>query len=116
MEKIVQILKAAGDKNRFRILMMLMERPLCVCEILEVLEIKGGTLTAHLKLLKNAGLITQKKKGRWVIYSLAKGKVEKYLKQVEKEIFDKTLITEDTVKVNLICERDCSSVTGNLNS
>ena len=107
MEKIVQILKAAGDKNRFRILMMLMERPLCVCEILEVLEIKGGTLTAHLKLLKNAGLITQRKKGRWIIYSLANEKIRTYITQVETQISDKTLIREDTLKIHLKCNREC---------
>ncbi len=108
MEKIVQILKAAGDENRFRILMMLRQRPLCVCEILEVLEIKGGTLSAHLKLLRNAGLINQQKEGRWVIYSLSTGKVKKYLSQLEKEIVDNTLITADSEKVSRICAGDCS--------
>ena len=110
MEKIVQILKAAGDENRFRILMMLLIRPLCVCEILEILEIKGGTLSAHLKLLRNAGLINQKKEGRWVIYSLAGEKVEKYLRQIEKEIADSSLLTGDAEKISRICAASCSRV------
>ncbi len=110
MENIVKILKAAGDENRFRILMMLLYRPLCVCEILEVLEIKGGTLSAHLKLLKNAGLINQKKEGRWVIYSLANDKVEKYLQLIKKEITDSSLITRDAEKVSKICADSCSKV------
>jgi len=71
MDQLVKRLKALGDENRFRIMMMLTERPLCSCEMLEVLDIAGGTLSAHLKILKEAELIRQQKKGRWMECSLA---------------------------------------------
>jgi len=61
-------MKALGDLNRFRIMLMLMERPLCVCELLEVLDIAGGTLSNHLKILREAELIDQRKDGRWIEY------------------------------------------------
>ncbi len=64
-------MKALGDENRFRIMMMLRERPLCSCEMLEVLDIAGGTLSAHLKILKESGLLSQHKKGRWIQCSVA---------------------------------------------
>ena len=71
MDHLVARLKALGDENRFRIMMMLRERPLCSCEMLEVLDIAGGTLSAHLKILKEAGLLSQDKKGRWIQCSIA---------------------------------------------
>ena len=71
MDHVVAQMKALGDENRFRIMMMLRERPLCSCEMLEVLDIAGGTLSAHLKILKEAGLLSQEKQGRWILCSFA---------------------------------------------
>lgn len=70
MDTMVERMKALGDPNRFRIVMMLLHRPLCVCELLRVLDIAGGTLSNHLKLLKHAGIISQKRDGKWIIYSI----------------------------------------------
>ena len=71
MDNLVTQLKELGDDNRFRIMMMLRERSLCSCELLRVLNIAGGTLSAHLKVLKESGLMCQHKKGRWVLCSIA---------------------------------------------
>jgi len=43
---------------------------MCVCELLQILDIAGSTLSAHLKVLKTAGLIEQKKDGRWIEYCI----------------------------------------------
>lgn len=111
MEKVIQKFKAMGDENRFRILMMLLRRPLCVCELLEVLNIKGGTLSAHLKLLKTADLISQKKDGRWIVYSISSEETEKFLKEIEKEISDKTIIRKDETLISGISRDICSTRT-----
>jgi len=107
MEKVIQKFKALGDENRFRILMLLLQRPLCVCELLEVLDIKGGTLSAHLKLLKNAGLISQKKEGRWIIYSISSEKTTKFLNELEIE--NKEIIQKDKLKIGDISREICST-------
>jgi ArsR family transcriptional regulator len=73
MKKYIDTLKALSDMNRLRILLMLRVRPLCVCEISEVLNIALSTISSHLKILRNAGLIEDNKDGRWVIYRLAGG-------------------------------------------
>ena len=73
MKEMINIFKALSDENRARIIMMLKIRPLCVCEIYEVLNIALSTLSAHLKLLKNTGIIKDVKDGRWVIYDIAPG-------------------------------------------
>lgn len=109
MNNIIQKFKALGDENRFRILMLLLKRPLCVCEFLEILDIKGGTLSVHLKLLKNAGLISQKKDGRWIVYSISSKKTELFLRQIEKEISDKTIINNDRIIITGINRDICSS-------
>jgi ArsR family transcriptional regulator len=72
MENKVDIFKALSDSNRLRILSMLSVRDLCVCEINAVLNVSMSTISSHLKILRNAGLVTSKKDGRWIIYSLDK--------------------------------------------
>ncbi|QAR33396.1 ArsR family transcriptional regulator [Geovibrio thiophilus] len=69
-ESRVKILKALADESRLKILMLLQIRPLCVCEINYMMEIALSTISAHLKVLKKAGLINDCKEGRWITYSL----------------------------------------------
>ena len=109
MDQILQKFKALGDENRFRILMMLLIRPLCACEILEVLDIKGGTLSAHLKQLKNAGLISQKKEGRWILYSLHSVKITISLTEIKNEVNDTRIIDNDRTIIDRINRTVCSA-------
>jgi ArsR family transcriptional regulator len=97
----LHIFKALGDENRLRILLMLRKRPLCVCEIHEALNIAMSTLSAHLKLMKNTGLIEDTKDGRWVIYSLSDNP---YLRQLLE-----TLDTELTFDPTIERDRDVIS-------
>lgn len=68
----VEVFKALGDSNRLRIVCMLTVRELCVCEINAVLNISMSTISSHLKVLRNAGIVTSRKDGRWIIYRLDK--------------------------------------------
>ncbi len=99
MEQLVAQMKALGDENRFRIMMMLQERPLCSCEMLEVLEIAGGTLSAHLKVLKEAGLLSQKKKGRWILCGFADSKARKLVEYLAGMVGSETLFDSDSLKI-----------------
>lgn len=67
------LLKAAGHPARLRILGMLRAGGLCVCQITAVLELAASTVSAHLSELKRAGLVVERKDGRWVRYRLAQG-------------------------------------------
>lgn len=69
MELIV-ILKALADKTRLRMLHLLKERELCVCEIEEVLGIQQSNASRHLDKLRNAGLVCWEKRAQWVYYRL----------------------------------------------
>jgi len=73
MDKLVKIFKALGDKNRLRIVKMLQKRSLCVCEITAVLELATSTVSAHLSILREAEIISDRKDGKWVDYCLNTG-------------------------------------------
>lgn len=70
MENLIKNLKAVSDKNRIRILMMLSRKPLCVCEITEILRLSASTVSNHLSILKESGFIYDEKDGKWVNYYL----------------------------------------------
>ena len=72
IEKVEKILKALGDRSRLRIINMLGEKSLCVCEITEVLKLSQSTVSGHLRLLKDAGLVEDEKDGLWVEYRLCR--------------------------------------------
>jgi ArsR family transcriptional regulator len=74
MNEYVEIFKALSDETRLRIMHLLMaaHSDLCVCELVDSLEVPQYNISKHLKALKHAGLIIERKEGRWVYYSLAK--------------------------------------------
>ncbi len=70
LEHATQLHKALGHPARLRIVAMLKGGELCVCQITAVLELAPSTVSQHLTDLKRAGLIAERKEGRWVHYSL----------------------------------------------
>jgi DNA-binding transcriptional ArsR family regulator len=73
LQEIEQALKAAGDATRCRILKVLEAGPLCGCQLVAVLGLSQPTVSSHLAVLRNAGLIQDEKRGKWVFYSVAGG-------------------------------------------
>ena len=71
LSQATEIFKAAGHPARLRILSMLRPGGLCVCQITAVLDLAVSTVSAHLGELRRAGLVVERKDGRWVSYSLA---------------------------------------------
>lgn len=72
MRTIEKLFKALADRNRIRIIKMLEERPLCVCEITHVMGIAQSSVSRHLAILRDAGLLEDRKMGQWTIYSLSR--------------------------------------------
>jgi ArsR family transcriptional regulator len=70
IEKQEKIFKAFSDKNRIRIVKMLQIKPLCVCEIREVLKLAVSTVSKHLSILRDARIITDWKDGKWINYKI----------------------------------------------
>ena len=72
MDKDLAVFKACSDATRLRILFLLTERDLCVCEIMAVLDMPQGKISRHLSVLKQYGLLTDRRDGVWIYYALAK--------------------------------------------
>ncbi|HDK17549.1 MAG TPA: metalloregulator ArsR/SmtB family transcription factor, partial [Nitrospirae bacterium] len=70
MEKLLLIFKALSEETRLRILKLLENRELCVCDITDALNMTQPNISFHLGMLKEAGLIKDRKNGRWIHYSL----------------------------------------------
>src|SRR5689334_7319401 len=71
VQDLERVLKAAADASRLRILRILDRGELCICQIVEVLGLSQSTVSKHLRLLKNAGLVEEEKRGKWAFYRLA---------------------------------------------
>jgi ArsR family transcriptional regulator, arsenate/arsenite/antimonite-responsive transcriptional repressor len=70
MDEIIAIGQAIVDPTRVRIIAALRRGELCVCELVDALEINQSTLSGHLQVLRQTGLTTTRKEGRWIYYSL----------------------------------------------
>jgi len=112
MRDLLKIFKALSDANRLRIIKMLEIRPLCVCEITEVLQLANSTVSKHLSILRDADFILDEKNGKWVNYSLNLNASGQYISQVlpllSQWLPDDATIVKDVEKVqsvdrNVIC-------------
>lgn len=70
MKEFVRLMKALSDPNRVKIITMLGGRELCVCELTALLGVAQPTVSKHLRLLEDAGLVCFRKEGNWIIYRL----------------------------------------------
>ena len=70
MNGSVQTFKALSDETRLRILGLLREGELCVCDIMKVLSLRQSKVSRHLAYLRNAGLVTGRREGLWMHYTL----------------------------------------------
>lgn len=65
------VLEAVADPIRWAVLTALAEAPRCVCRLQEQVPVAGNLLSYHLKVLRDAGLVTSSRRGRWIDYALA---------------------------------------------
>ena len=68
--ELAEVFKALGDETRFLIVRMLVGRELCVCEIIDAFAISQPAISHHLKILRQAGVVRDKREGKWIYYSL----------------------------------------------
>lgn len=79
MREFLKVMKALSDPNRVKLIKLLQRRVLCVCELTEALGLSQSSVSKHLKILEEAGLITYAKDGLWVNYRLADGAKSPYV-------------------------------------
>ena len=86
MKKLTNIIKSLSDETRLRVIKLLEERELCVCELIQVLDMSQPRISRHLRVLKNAGLVDDRREGKWVYYSLCNGTDNEEIKAILKTI------------------------------
>ena len=69
-KKMALVFKALSDENRIRILKLLRGGEKCACKLLEELSISQPTLSHHMKILCDSGLVTGRREGKWMHYSI----------------------------------------------
>jgi len=84
-----RVFKAFCDENRLMVLEMLQSGEKCACVLLEKLKITQPTLSHHMKILVESGIVTARKEGKWTFYAFAKEGVviaKKLLKELTEVI------------------------------
>lgn len=85
IDEMVNIFKAISDPTRLNILYLLEGNELCSCNIQEALNKPQPTISHHINILKNAGLIKGRKNGTWIYFSLANDRIIKVLDDMRQE-------------------------------
>ncbi|CUW39308.1 putative Transcriptional regulator [Magnetospirillum sp. XM-1] len=122
IETFETVAKAVADPSRIRILKLLEEGELCVCQVTTILGLATATISKHLAALKVAGLLQQRRDGKWVYYRLAGRGLNPYapafLDMIRSSLAEDPTIAEDRrllamvnqVPVQVLCDQGRSAL------
>ena len=103
MKDLITSLKAAADPVRLRILLLLSGEEACVCELMEVFRMPQSKLSHHLIILRDAGLISDSRRGKWNYYRLSTpqgpGAIEELVASLRRWLEDDAIIKRDHKKL-----------------
>ena len=106
MRNYLLVTKALADESRIRILKLLEDGGLCVCQIMAVIGLSQSTISKHLSILKTAGLVDDRKEGIWIYYHLCQDKISEYnlpmLKLINNWLKEDKKVKEDRKKLTEI--------------
>jgi DNA-binding transcriptional ArsR family regulator len=110
MRDFMNITKALADATRVRVLLALRSGELCACQITELFGLAASTMSKHLGLLRQAGLVESRKDGRWIYYRLpgkaAPAPVRQALQWVIRSMTGEPRIREDAQALKRILKCD----------
>jgi len=114
MRDFLNLTKALADENRVRLLLALRGGELCACQLTELLQLAPSTVSKHLFLLKNAGLLEARKHGRWIFFTLARESapvaVREAIDWVKKSLGRSAVALADTKRLKRILAEDPSEL------
>lgn len=100
MDKLMSQLKALCDESRIKILNLLAQRELCACDFKENMDLTQPTISHHLSVLVETGLIMSEKRGRWCFYKINYDEMNNFLENLDKIINTKCYDIK-------LCHSDC---------
>lgn len=92
---VARVFKAFCDENRLRILEMLSTGEKCACKLLDDLRITQSTLSHHMKILCDSGVVQGRKEGKWVYYSISQEGADCARKLLEQQLSLETFSREN---------------------
>ncbi len=111
---LTEISQALSDQSRVRALMALRKQELCVCQLIELLDLAPSTVSKHMAILKQAGLVDTRKEGRWVYYRLLEAPETSAAGQALRWIMDALLrspqVREDDRRLREILAMDLETI------
>lgn len=114
MKDFLAVTKALSDENRARIMMFLQDGELCVCQVIAMLELAPSTVSKHLNVLCQAGLIESRKQGRWIYYRLAgpdaRRPIPAAIKWLRESLSREPEVTRDAKKRKAVCRTSLSEL------
>ena len=100
MKQELNLFKALSDETRLRIMVLLSEKELCVCQLMWALDLDQAKTSRHLTVLRNSGLVNDRREGLWIYYSLAepRNELESSIFGAFKNYFKKTELFKKDIK------------------
>jgi ArsR family transcriptional regulator len=95
MDYLIELFKSLADETRLRILNLLCERELCVCDVMAVLNIPQSNASRHLTCLKRAGLVKDRREAQWMHYSLIRDKEKRLIEDLVNRLRETDRCRED---------------------
>lgn len=100
VKRTAVIFKAFCDENRIKILQILSSGEKCACKLLEEMNITQPTLSHHMKILCDSGIVEGRKEGKWMHYSISKEGTE-----YARNCFDTLTNTDNSKEIQSCCEK-----------
>jgi DNA-binding transcriptional ArsR family regulator len=114
MRDLMKITKALADESRIRVLLALRGGELCACQITELFGLAPSTMSKHLSILYQAGLVDSRKEGRWIYFRLPDGGapavVKKAIDWISKAAEEEPRVQEDAELLKKIMKLDPSEI------
>jgi len=108
MREFMAVAKALADEHRVRVLLFLRGGELCLCQIVEMLGLAPSTVSKHMAILHQAGVVESRKEGRWMYYRLAgRGAppcVPEAIRWVQRSLSDDPQTLSDTKRRGKVCK------------
>jgi len=114
MRDVLYVTKALSDESRVRILMFLRDGELCVCQIIEMLGLAPSTVSKHMAILVQAGLVERRKNGKWHYYRLsgeeASVLVQDAMKWAQIALVKSPVVSEDAKRLKVVMKKDVKAL------
>ena len=110
MRGFLTLAKALGDESRVRALLCVKDGELCLCQLIDVLGLSPATVSKHMNLLYQAGLVERRKEGKWHYYRMAGAdahpSVRRALDWVVAELDRNPSIRDDVRRIREVRRKD----------